>query len=130
MPSLLRSLGIGRWAVGWELRVENDAAVATHDYESLRNELVLLRGSAEDRGIGFHASDDLGLFRGPDRAAVRAKTADDPDLFFRIDPLGYVRTVGEAATPWSPDRARRWNPAGRSAVDVSGYWERLRDLRT
>ena len=122
IPALLRALGIQRWSVGWELTMHGHHLIPSHDYETLCIELFDLKTRAEQAGIEFHASDDLGLFQEPDRSRVGARSPTKAMQLLRFDPSGHVRIGDDLGLEWNASKTLRWDTTLR---DDSAFREIL-----
>ena len=134
MPKMLSSLGVRHWALGFELGVAGDRVHPIVNRDILADRLRRIRGAAEAEGIRCHVTDELSYFAELDdaeKAGLHACGAYDPRFWYRVDPLGYVRTGPELAEVWSAQTARRWHPPETdNAPETVGYWRSEQQLRS
>ena len=128
MPPLLASLGIPRWAAGFELGLQDGIERPVQHRDTLKRWIESLSEAADRHRISFHTNDEFGLFseNGANPAPVRAKQLFHPDFIVRVEPTGHVRVGRELLAAFDERTTRRWTPDGPSIIEVIGYEERAR----
>ena len=125
MPRLLRSLGIPRWSLAVELRVEQGRQRPAHAKGVVRGWLEQLEKASTAEGIRVHFNDEFAFFghdrRDPDGLFL-AKRLLQPELLYRVWPTGHVGVGPEVLQAWDAKNVRRWNPETDDAVEIVGYW--------
>ena len=132
MPRLLEDLGISRWTLGFELEVAEGRERPAHSRERLLRWSQGLQEAARARGIRVHLNDEMGFFKNDPEASNAfhsLKHVHNAPFLYRVMPTGHVRVGSEILDRWDSSKARRWNPATDSAVDVVGYWNAARKWR-
>ena len=127
MPSLVRRLGIPRWAVTLESDFKDGQQTAVHPAETIVRWASELAASAQEDGIAFQFNDEFGILGGATKShpPLRQQRLFDPESIVRVDPAGFMRVGRELLTTWQADEKRRWQPGKRRAAEVIGYRQRL-----
>lgn len=121
MPAVLQDLGVSKWQLGYELYLQHGRCAPVQTPATLVAWAETLAQAATAKGIAFYTSDEFDTLADVDTRSVPIRRLFDPDLLYRIDPLGYVRSGRSMLEVWSEDATTRWDPACDDAVTVAGY---------
>ena len=129
MPKVLRTLGITRWRLAYELTAVDERSKAAQPREVIVGWIARLQAAAEVEGVHCEVHDAVNFFTEEDERRIRLIRIPSFDFLYRMDPLGYVRTGLEVYRSWQRHPGVRWRPGAISAVEAVGHWERVERSR-
>ena len=130
MPTVLRSLGIRRWALSAELCVVDGRKRPKNSPKRTVSALCSLVELGVREGVKTHVNDELGRFAQERRRDPSVfKALYHPSFLVRVEPAGFVRVGHEVTEVFDPRRARRFDPKVDDIVEVMGYLESEARLR-